>query len=65
MRSHGPLFGTIDVNDFNFMRERMKLASLDLSGVTIVANGSDFNALYLLKGHIALGDRGRIFLDMP
>ena len=35
------LFGTIDVNDFNFMRERMKLASLDLSGVTIVANGSN------------------------
>lgn len=33
------LFGSIDVNDFTFMRERMRLERLDLSGVSIVANG--------------------------
>lgn len=35
------LYGTIDVNDFTFMRERMKLQNLDISGVTIVANGAN------------------------
>lgn len=35
------LFGTINVNDFNFMRDRMKLERLDLSQVTIVACGSN------------------------
>lgn len=35
------LYGTIDVRDFTFIRERMKLTSLDLSGVNIVANGSN------------------------
>lgn len=35
------LYGSIDVNDFNFIRERMKLSRLDISGVNIVANGSN------------------------
>lgn len=35
------LFGTINVNDFNFMRDRMKLERLDISQVSIVANGSN------------------------
>ncbi len=35
------LYGTIDVRDFTFIRERMKLTALDLSGVNIVANGSN------------------------
>ncbi|MDE5827315.1 MAG: C10 family peptidase [Duncaniella sp.] len=35
------LFGTINVNDFNFIRDRMKVNRLDLSQVTIVANGSN------------------------
>ena len=35
------LYGTIDVNDFTFMRERMKLSRLDISGVNIVANGAN------------------------
>ncbi len=35
------LFGTIDVNDFTFMRERMKLERIDISGVNIVANGAN------------------------
>lgn len=35
------LFGTIDANDFAFMRDRMKLTRLDISGVNIVANGSN------------------------
>ena len=35
------LFGSIDVNDFNFIRERMKLTRLDISGVNIVANGAN------------------------
>ncbi len=35
------LFGTIDARDFAFMRNSMRLTRLDLSGVTIVANGSD------------------------
>lgn len=33
------LYGTIDANDFTFMRDRMKLTRLDLSGVSIVATG--------------------------
>ncbi len=35
------LFGTINVNDFNYMRDRMKLERLDISQVSIVANGSN------------------------
>ncbi|MDE7096361.1 MAG: leucine-rich repeat domain-containing protein, partial [Muribaculaceae bacterium] len=35
------LFGTINANDFNFMRDRMKLERLDLSQVSIVAQGSN------------------------
>ena len=35
------LFGTIDANDFAFMRDRMRLTRLDISGVNIVANGSN------------------------
>lgn len=35
------LYGTIDVRDFTFIRERMKLTSLDISGTNIVANGSN------------------------
>lgn len=33
------LYGTIDANDFTFMRDRMKLTRLDMSGVSIAANG--------------------------
>ncbi|SHJ14451.1 C10 family peptidase [Bacteroides stercorirosoris] len=35
------LYGTIDVRDFTFIRERMKLTTLDISNVNIVANGSN------------------------
>ncbi len=35
------LFGIIDARDFTFMRNSMRLTRLDLSGVTITANGSD------------------------
>lgn len=35
------LFGSIDVNDFTFMRDRMRLQRLDISGVEIVANGAN------------------------
>lgn len=35
------LFGTIDANDFFFMRDKMQLNRVDLSGVTIIANGSN------------------------
>lgn len=35
------LFGTIDVNDFTFMRERMRLERLDLSNVEIAASGAN------------------------
>ncbi|MDE6510648.1 MAG: leucine-rich repeat protein, partial [Muribaculaceae bacterium] len=35
------LFGTINANDFNFMRDRMKLERLDISQVSIVAQGSN------------------------
>lgn len=35
------LFGSIDVTDFTFMRDRMKLERLDLSNVNIVAHGSN------------------------
>ncbi|MDE6480738.1 MAG: C10 family peptidase, partial [Muribaculaceae bacterium] len=35
------LFGTINANDFNFMRDRMKLERLDISQVSIVALGSN------------------------
>lgn len=35
------LYGTIDATDFAFMRDRMKLTRLDISGVTIVANGAN------------------------
>lgn len=35
------LFGTIDVNDFTFMREHMKLTRLDISEVNIAANGAN------------------------
>ncbi len=35
------LFGTINVNDFNFMRDRMKLERLDISQVSIAASGSN------------------------
>lgn len=35
------LYGTIDATDFTFMRDRMKLSSLDISGVSIVANGAN------------------------
>lgn len=33
------LYGTIDVRDFTFIRERMKLTTLDISSVNIAANG--------------------------
>ena len=35
------LFGTMNVNDFTFIRERMKLNRLDISQVNILANGSN------------------------
>lgn len=35
------LFGTIDANDFAFMKNSMKLTRLDLSGVRIAANGTN------------------------
>lgn len=35
------LYGTIDARDFTFMRDRMKLTRLDISGVSVVANGSN------------------------
>ncbi len=35
------LYGTIDVRDFTFIRERMKLTTLDISSVNIAANGSN------------------------
>ncbi|MDE6654112.1 MAG: leucine-rich repeat domain-containing protein, partial [Muribaculaceae bacterium] len=34
------IFGTINVNDFNFMRDRMKLERLDISQTSILASGS-------------------------
>ncbi len=35
------LFGSIDANDFAFMRDKMKLSRLDISGVYIAANGTN------------------------
>ncbi|MDE5848780.1 MAG: C10 family peptidase, partial [Muribaculaceae bacterium] len=35
------LFGTINASDFNFMRDRMKLERLDISQVSILAQGSN------------------------
>lgn len=35
------LYGTIDATDFSFMREKMKLTRLDISAVSITANGAD------------------------
>lgn len=35
------LFGTVNAEDFKFIRERMKLTRLDLSGVNILAVGSN------------------------
>ncbi len=35
------IFGTINANDFNFMRDRMKLERLDISQASIVALGSN------------------------
>lgn len=35
------LFGTLDARDFAFMKNSMRLSRVDLSGVTIVAHGSD------------------------
>lgn len=35
------LYGTIDATDFMFMRDRMKLTRIDISGVNIVANGAN------------------------
>ena len=35
------LFGTIDVRDIDFIREKMRVDSLDLSGVSITANGTN------------------------
>ena len=35
------LFGTIDATDFEFMRNKMKLTRLDISSVSIAANGSN------------------------
>ena len=35
------LFGTMDVRDFDFIREKMRVDSLDLSGVRITANGTN------------------------
>lgn len=35
------LFGTIDARDFAFMKSSMKLTRIDLSGVTIAANGTN------------------------
>ena len=35
------IFGTIDARDFAFMKSSMKLTRLDLSGVTIAANGTN------------------------
>ncbi len=35
------LFGTIDARDFAFMKSSMKLTRLDLSGVSIAANGTN------------------------
>lgn len=35
------LYGSMDVNDFTFIRTRMKLKRLDISSVTVAANGSN------------------------
>ncbi len=35
------LFGTMNVDDFSFIREKMKINRLDISQVTIVANGAN------------------------
>ena len=35
------IFGSIDANDFAFMRDKMRLSRLDISGVYIAANGSN------------------------
>lgn len=35
------LFGVIDATDFAFMRDKMQLKRIDLSGVSIVANGTN------------------------
>ena len=35
------LYGTINANDFNFMRDRMRLERLDISQVSILASGSN------------------------
>ncbi|MDE5870529.1 MAG: leucine-rich repeat protein, partial [Muribaculaceae bacterium] len=35
------LYGTINASDFNFMRDRMKLERLDISQVSIIAQGSN------------------------
>lgn len=35
------LYGTINASDFTFMREKMKLTRLDISAVSITANGAD------------------------
>ncbi len=35
------LFGTVNASDFSFMRDKMKLQRVDLSGVQIVAEGSN------------------------
>lgn len=40
------LFGSINANDFAFIREKMKLTSLDLSGVSIANNTVPQKALY-------------------
>lgn len=35
------LYGTINASDFNFMRDQMKLETLDISNVSILAQGSN------------------------
>lgn len=35
------LFGTMDVRDIDFIREKMRVDSLDLSGVRVTANGTN------------------------
>lgn len=35
------LYGTIDANDFTFIRERMRVSRLDMSGVSVTAKGAN------------------------
>ncbi len=49
------LFGTMDVRDFDFIREKMRVDSLDLSGVTITANGTNAANTILTRAFRACG----------